>query len=143
MDEADRKAFEPILFQGIGLSKKFNVNFCRNPMCPNFGPAPNPEAYQARYTVEPGDTPHDRTYTCNFCETSWPLLSNRSLRAAYAWFKRQSMPFAACSKPGCENEGLNVFEYSRRYGIWRRRRPSKTQHKGPSKTQHKARCPSC
>ena len=45
------------------------------------------------------------------------------------------MPFAACSKPGCENEGLNVFEYSRRYGIWRRRRPSKTQHK--------ARCPSC
>ena len=136
MDETDLKAFEPIPFQELGLGVAFNINFCRTPMCPNFGPAPNPEAYQARYTVDPGDAPHDRTYTCNFCQTSLPLLSNRSLRAAFAWFKRQSVPFAACPTAGCENEGLNVFEYSRRYGIHRRRRPSKD-------TQHKARCPSC
>ena len=30
----------------------FNVNFCRNPMCPNFGPAPNRKAYAERYKVD-------------------------------------------------------------------------------------------
>ena len=135
MDEDDLRAFEPILIQEIGLGVEFNVNFCRNPMCPNFGPAPNPEAYRARYTVESGNPPHARTYKCNFCEVSWPLLSNRSLRTAYAWFKHQSIPFATCPGPGCDNEGLNVFEYCRRYCLRRRLRPSKTSHM--------VRCPSC
>ena len=129
MDEADRKAFEPVPFPEVGLGMKFNVNFCRNPMCPNFGPAPDAEAYAARYTMEAvKDRPRDRTYKCKFCETSYPLLSNRSLRAAYAWSKRQSIPFAACPKPGCENEGLNLFEYRRRYAC----NPSKKKDKDPS-----------
>ena len=116
MDEDDLRAFEPILFREIGPRVTYNANFCRNPMCPNFGPAPDTEACAARYTVKAvEDRPRDRTYECNFCRMSWPLLSNRSLRAAYAWFKRQSVPFAACSTPGCVNEGVNVFEYRRRY----------------------------
>ena len=43
------------------------------------------------------------------------LLSNRSLRAAYVWFKRQSVPFGACSGAGCPNEGINAFEHWDRY----------------------------
>ena len=116
MDEDDLRAFEPILFQEIGPNVTFNANFCRNPMCLHFGPAPTAEAYRARYTVNAvEDRPYDRTYECNFCGMSWPLLSNRSLRAAYAWFKRQSIPFAACPTPDCVNEGVNVFEYRHRY----------------------------
>ena len=116
MAKEDLRAFEPIPFPEIGPNVTFNANFCRNPMCPNFGPAPDAETCAARYTVKAvEDRPRDRTYECNFCRMSWPLLSNRSLRAAHAWFKRQSVPFAACSTPGCVNEGVNVFEYSRRY----------------------------
>ncbi len=116
MAEEDLRAFEPIPFPEIGPNVTFNANFCRNPMCPYFGPAPDAGTYRARYTVEAvEDRPYDRTYECTFCRKSWPLLSNRSLRAAYAWFKRQSVPFAACSSPDCVNEGVNVFEYRRRY----------------------------
>ncbi|MCY4431923.1 MAG: hypothetical protein OXC11_16245, partial [Rhodospirillales bacterium] len=89
-----------------------------------FGPAPDGEAYRSRYTVRAvEDRPRDRTYECNFCKTSWPLLSNRSLRAAYAWFKRQSVPFAACVTPGCKNEGVNVFEHNYRYRVDSAARP--------------------
>ena len=116
MHEDDLRAFEPVLMQEIGLGVAYNANFCRNPMCPNFGPAPDIEAYRARYTVKAvEDRPRDREYECNVCKMHWPLMSNRSLRAAYAWFKRQSIPFAACSRPGCVNDGVNVFEYCRRY----------------------------
>ena len=116
MNEDDLRAFEPVLFQEIGPNVTFNANFCRNPMCPHFGPAPTAETYRARYTVKAvEDRPHDRTYECNFCGMSWPLLSNQSLRTAYAWFKRQSIPFAACPTPDCVNEGVNIFEYRRRY----------------------------
>ncbi len=94
-------AFEPVLFQEIGPNVTFNANFCRNPMCPHFGPAPPAEAYRALYTVKAvEDRPYDRTYECNFCGMSRPLLSNRSLRAAYVWFKRQSIPLAARPTPG-------------------------------------------
>ena len=40
------------------------------------------------------------------------LLSNRSLRATYVWFKRPSIPFAACGNEDCGNYGVNVFEHS-------------------------------
>ena len=82
-------------------------------MCPNFGPAPDLAASEARYRVEsyPGYLA-DRRYVCRFCKMGSRLLSNRSLRAAYAWFKLQSIPFAACRTGDCENEGVNVFEHS-------------------------------
>ena len=113
MAEADLRAFEPIPFPEIAPGTMFNVNFCRNPMCPNFGPAPDLESYGKRYKVErlPGYLA-DRRYRCLACNMTTRLLSNRSLRAAYVWFKRQSIPFAACPKPGCANEGVNVFEHS-------------------------------
>ncbi|MCY4503660.1 MAG: hypothetical protein OXE57_19155 [Alphaproteobacteria bacterium] len=116
MEEADLQAFKPILFQEIGPKVKFNANFCRNPMCPNFGPAPDLDAYRERYKVEAyPDFLFDRRYTCLACGISSRLLSNRSLRAAYVWFKRQSIPFAACDRAGCPNEGVNAFEYWSRY----------------------------
>ena len=118
MEEADLQAFKPILFQEIGLEVEFNANFCRNPMCPNFGPAPDLDAYRERYKVEAyPDFLFDRRYTCLACGMSSRLLSNRSLRAAYAWFKRQSIPFAACGKEGCANEGVNVFQHWDRYRV--------------------------
>ena len=52
MDEADRRAFDPIPFPEIGPGVEFNANFCRNPMCPNFGPAPDQDAYKNRYRVK-------------------------------------------------------------------------------------------
>ena len=45
MDDVDLDAFEPIPFPELGPKVEFNANFCRNPMCPNFGPAPNRTAY--------------------------------------------------------------------------------------------------
>ena len=116
MEEADLQAFKPILFQEIGPEVKFNANFCRNPMCPNFGPAPNLDAYRERYKVEAySDFLFDRRYTCLACGMSSRLLSNPSLRAAHAWFKGQTIPFAACGKAGCTNEGVNAFEHWSRY----------------------------
>lgn len=116
MAEEDLQAFDPVPFPAIGPGVMFNANFCRNPMCPNFGPAPDRESYAQRYRVE-ADEKYlaDRRYVCRICGMSARLLSNRSLRAAHAWFKRQSIPYAACRKPGCENEGVNVFEHSHLY----------------------------
>ncbi len=45
MKDIDLEAFRPVEFPGIGPDETFNANFCRNPMCPNFGPAPNRTAY--------------------------------------------------------------------------------------------------
>jgi len=113
MAEADLCAFDPIPFPEIAPGVTFNANFCRNPMCPNFGPAPDRGSYAGRYTVEPArGFLADRRYRCGACGMISRLLSNRSLRAAYVWFKRQSIPFAACRNPGCANEGINVFEHS-------------------------------
>ena len=57
----------------------------------------------------------DRRYVCRICGMRSRLLSNRSLRAANVWFKRQSIPFATCDREGCTNCGVNVFEHSGRY----------------------------
>ena len=116
MAEADLRAFDPIPFPEIGPGVEFNANFCRNPMCPNFGPAPDRDAYRERYEVEPvRGYLADRRYVCRICDMRSRLLSNRSLRAAYAWFKRQSIPFAACSNEACGQHGINVFEHSGHY----------------------------
>ena len=129
MAEADLRAFDPIPFPEVKPGFTFNVNFCRNPMCPNFGPAPDREAYRERYRVEPmPGYLADRRFRCLSCEMTGRLLSNQSLRAAYVWFKRQSMPFAACRTAGCPNEGINIFRHSRFY----------TQHES-----HVAKCRSC
>ena len=129
MAEADLRAFDPIPFPEVKPGFTFNVNFCRNPMCPNFGPAPDREAYRERYKVEPmPGYLADRRFRCLSCQMTTRLLSNRSLRSAYVWFKRQSIPFAACGDPGCSNEGVNVFEHSGRYG---------------SKGRNKAKCKAC
>ncbi|MCY4503194.1 MAG: hypothetical protein OXE57_16730 [Alphaproteobacteria bacterium] len=113
MAEVDVQAFDPIRFFETGPGVAFSANFCRNPMCPNFGPAPDRKSYAERYKVEAySDFLFDRRYTCLACGMSSRLLSNRSLRAVYVWFKRQSIPFAACGRAGCPNEGVNAFECS-------------------------------
>ena len=116
MAEEDLRAFDPIPFPAIGPGVMFNANFCRNPMCPNFGPAPDRKSYAERYRVE-ADEKYlaDRRYVCRSCGMSSRLLSNRSLRAAHAWFKRQSIPYAACRNEECEQHGVNVFEHSHLY----------------------------
>ena len=43
MKDIDREAFEPFPFPELGPDETFNANFCRNPMCPAFGPAENPD----------------------------------------------------------------------------------------------------
>ena len=71
MAEADLRAFVPIPFPEIGPAVKFNANFCRNPMCPNFGPAPDHKSYAERYKVEAySDFLFDRRYTCLACGKS-------------------------------------------------------------------------
>ena len=38
--EVDLRALSSIPFREIGPGVEFNADFCRNPMCPDFGPAP-------------------------------------------------------------------------------------------------------
>ena len=112
MKDIDLEAFRPVPFPELGPDERFNVNFCRNPMCPNFGPAPDLDASAERYSVfRDADVRTDRRYKCLVCNLSSRLLSNHCLRAAYAWFKRQSIPFAICPRQGCGNAGVNVFEH--------------------------------
>ena len=116
MAEEDLRAFDPIPFPALGPEATFNANFCRNPMCPNFGPAPDRDGYAERYRVDAySNFLADKRYVCRVCSMSSRLLSNRSLRAAHAWFKRQSIPYKACGNPGCANEGVNVFQHWDRY----------------------------
>ena len=116
MADEDLRAFDPIPFPAIGPDVEFNANFCRNPMCPNFGPAPDLASYAKRYRVEAHpDFLADRHYKCATCGMTSRLLSNLSLRAAHTWFKRQSIPYDACGKSDCANEGVNVFEHWDRY----------------------------
>ncbi len=61
--EVDLRAFGPIPFREIGPGVEFNANVCRNPMCPDFGPAParwrahRPArgAHAGRYRVDPDE----------------------------------------------------------------------------------------
>ena len=110
MEESDLRAFDPIPFPEMGPGVAFNANFRRNPMCPNFGPVPDRESYARRYRVEPiAGFLADRRYICRVCRMRSRLLSNRSLRAACVWFKRQSIPFAACSRQACERYGVRAL----------------------------------
>ncbi len=112
MLESSLAAFEPIPFPQVRRGFLFNANFCRNPMCPDFGPAPDMDAYKSRYKLDGPDFPGDSgSYKCKTCGGSWRLLSNRSLREAFVWFKTQSIPFAACPDEKCENYGLNAYEH--------------------------------
>ncbi|MYE83282.1 MAG: hypothetical protein F4X36_15885 [Gammaproteobacteria bacterium] len=112
------RAFEPVPFPQVEPGFAFNANFCRNPMCPNFGPAPDEGAYADRYTIRGASAGEAGSrYKCNVCGMESRLLSNRSLRAAYVWFKRQSIPFAACGDEICGNYGINVFEHWDRYSV--------------------------
>ncbi len=118
MREVHLKAFEPIPFPQCAPGIVFNANFCRNPMCPTFGPAPDLAACADRYTIRYGLFKGDGSrYRCTICGTISRLLSNRSLRAAYVWFKRQSIPFAACAKEDCAYYGINAFEHQDRYRL--------------------------
>ena len=125
MAEADLRAFDPVPFPEIGPGVEFNANFCRNPMCPDFGPAPNRDSYAERYRIDQDEKYlTDRRYVCRTCGMSARLLSNRSLRAAHAWCKRQSIPFAACRNGDCERHGVNVFEHA---GLYRRHESDRVQ----------------
>ncbi len=53
--EVDLRAFGPIPFQEIGPGVEFNANVRRNPMCPDFGPAPRRKAHAGRYRVDPDE----------------------------------------------------------------------------------------
>ena len=136
MHESNLKAFEPIPFPQVRPRFFFNANFCRNPMCPDFGPAPDMDAYSDRYTIVSAAFPGDaRHYQCKTCGGSWRLLSNRSLREAFVWFKSQSIPFAACPRESCKNYGINIFEHRRCYG---------EDTTGETKKElHNLRCPKC
>ncbi len=57
MQEVHLRAFEPIPFPQVRPGITFNANFCRNPMCPDFGPAPDMDAYADRYTIVPPHSP--------------------------------------------------------------------------------------
>ena len=133
MRDVTLRAFEPIPFPQVEPGFRFNANFCRNPMCPNFGPAPDEAAYADRYTLRGASAGEvGSRYKCNVCGMESRLLSNRSLRAAYVWFKRQSIPFAACGNEACANYGINVFEHWDRYERDRK-----------SRLRHRVRCREC
>ena len=77
--DIDLVAFRPVPFPELGLKKTFNANFCRNPMCPNFGPTPDLDASAERYSVfRDADVRTDRRYKCLVCEmSSRDLLGGR------------------------------------------------------------------
>ena len=78
MKDIDLEAFRPVPFPERGPDETFNANFCRNPMCPNFGPAPDLDASAERYSVfRDSDVRTDRRYKRLVCESSSRLLSNR------------------------------------------------------------------
>ena len=101
MKDIDLEAFRPVPFPELGPDERFNANFCRNPMCPNFGPAANPDDYADLYSVVRDKAVRtDRRYVCGICKLSSRLLSNESLHAAYVWFKRQSiLSRSRCGRP--------------------------------------------
>ena len=60
MAEEDLRAFDPVHFPEMRPGVEFNANFCRNPMCPNFGPAPvaNTVATDSQSSSRPTKTHH-------------------------------------------------------------------------------------
>lgn len=90
---------------------------CRNCMCPNFGmhylgPAPvdGSTVSDDRYLLNSTDGKCE--LTCQHCESKAALNSNRAIRRLARHFLAQSIPFAACDKPDCENHGRNAFEHA-------------------------------
>lgn len=91
-------------------------------MCRNFGiqyagpaPAGAAEINDGRDTI---DTIEGK-FRCEYCGDTFALNSNSAIRVLARHFLSQSLPFAACDTPKCDNFGCNFFEHyvpSKRHG---------------------------
>lgn len=101
------------------------INFCKNPICPNFGiPASIKSQSRGPYVK-----PHKKDgYTrkkkggvfhllCKYCGESFPLKSNQGIAEEALRFTPQApvKPVPACKNEKCENFGKGVEQYPHLY----------------------------
>ena len=99
---------------------EFGWGMCPNSMCANFGvlygAVEGPGSYDLRYKLRRNKHGRLLGLRCVFCNLSIELHSPKSLRSVAQHFLSESLPFACCRDPACDNHGVNAFEcYGRSY----------------------------
>ena len=97
-------------------------------MCPHFGLLEEDGESALCLLKRKSKDAEPRSF-CRACGLSTSLFAEASVRPAARHFLPQSLPFAACPSPDCQNRAVNVFEH---WGA---------AYRGES--AHKARCLKC
>ena len=109
------------------------VNYCKNPLCPNFGvPVSNEAQSRGRYANQLKQDGYiagkrhikDKAhaiplirYTCKYCKAEFPAKSNLGIfeetNRYSSYLERVLEP--ACSNESCPNHGKSIFEHKNLY----------------------------
>jgi transposase-like protein len=132
------------------------VNFCRNPACPNFGvpasPFPSKSGQNDPYKLQKGGKRlPDRDMRCKGCGKEFRLKSNKAIAAEIARISRYMTPGPepCCPGPGCPNRAHGVYtapdayqDRGERNGVRRFRcRACKLLFSVPERSTHRQRKP--
>lgn len=95
----------------LGLAE-VPVNFCRNPVCSNFGK--DVSLYRDQYRVHALQGQFfvpDLKFTCKQCGGSGHIYSPQAVVREITRCVRNLLPYSACRKKSCENHTKNLFEH--------------------------------
>ena len=109
------------------------VNYCKNPLCPNFGvPVSNEVQSRGRYADplkqdgyivtrnytgdKKGATPIIR-YACKYCKAKFPAKSNLGIFEETTRYSSylEPVPEPSCSNESCPNYGKSILEHKKLY----------------------------
>ena len=78
---------------------------CRNPMCPNFGIAYDPnnpfKRKNASGDIRYKDRKSEGRFECRYCAQSFSPKSNQAVRPVVRYYLSLSLPFATCPEQTC------------------------------------------
>jgi transposase-like protein len=107
-----------------------DLNFCRNPQCPDYGVAPDPHKRSDEHPPAPADAlrgevkgkKHEVSFVCPSCGKYSRLKNNRAIAQEYKRLKRlqeHDPTVPSCRTPDCFAAGLDPEEspeFYRRFG---------------------------
>ena len=101
-----------------GESGHLDVNFCANHNCRNFGVAASSEQAQGLYKFTKPRDAWSWHLECLNCGQSQRLLNNVAVDKAFLYDLKRHLPHEYCTKTGCDNHRVNLYEYfGKRYGL--------------------------
>ncbi|MCU7877544.1 MAG: hypothetical protein KZQ84_12230 [Candidatus Thiodiazotropha sp. (ex Lucinoma borealis)] len=107
--EQDRIKIPPVESLSLpGFS--IDANTCRNPACENFGVSAK-DIQLAKHGYAYRESDGLLKFKCKRCSQISVAYSNLSVLEAFHQCLRNSIPYASCPNPDCQNHDVNLFEH--------------------------------